>query len=115
LTGRNNATLAAARRLFAQCRAVCLRDPESLEYVQKEMPETNSSLIPDSLFSWFSLYANGSSHPPLNGDFLLPYLEKDEYWGKLDFSQRIYASEEEPWLPASLISRYDAMSISLMQ
>jgi polysaccharide pyruvyl transferase WcaK-like protein len=87
LTGRNNTTLAAARRLLAQCRAVSLRDPESLEYVQKEMPETNSSFIPDSLFAWFSLYANGSSHPRLNGDFLLPHPEKDEYWGKLDFSQ----------------------------
>ena len=87
LSGRNNATLAAARRLFAQCRAVTLRDPESLEYVQREMPEANSTFVPDSLFAWFSLYASGSSCPPLNGDFLLPYPEKDEYWGKLDFSQ----------------------------
>lgn len=87
LTGRNYTTLAAAKRLFPQCRAVALRDPESLEYVQKEMPETNSSLIPDSLFTWFSLYEDGSSHPPMNGDFILPHPEKDEYWGKLDFSQ----------------------------
>ena len=90
LTGRNKTTLAAAKRLLAQCRAVALRDPESLEYVQKEMPETKSSLIPDSLFAWFSLYENGSSHPPLNGDFLLPHPEKDEYWGKLDFSQPVH-------------------------
>jgi polysaccharide pyruvyl transferase WcaK-like protein len=87
MTGRNITTLSVARRLLAQCRAVALRDPESLEYVQKEMPETNSSIIPDSLFAWFSLYANGASHPPLNGDFLLPYPEKDEDWGKLEFSQ----------------------------
>jgi polysaccharide pyruvyl transferase WcaK-like protein len=87
LTGRNNTTLTMAKRLLPQCRAVCLRDPESLEYVRKEMPETNSTLIPDSLFAWFSLYANDSSYPPLNGDFLLPHPEKDEYWGKLDFSQ----------------------------
>jgi len=87
LTGRNETTLAAAKRLLAQCRAVALRDPESLEYVQKEIPEAKSCLIPDSLFAWFSLYANGSSYPPLNGDFLLPHPEKDEYWGKLDFSQ----------------------------
>jgi polysaccharide pyruvyl transferase WcaK-like protein len=86
LTGRNDKTLAAARRLLAQCRAVSLRDHESLAYVQREMPETNASFIPDSLFSWFSHYANGSSYPPLNGDFLLPHPEKDEYWGKLDFS-----------------------------
>ncbi len=50
------------------------------------MPEAKSCLIPDSLFAWFPLYENGSSHPPLNGDFLLPHPEKDEYWGKLDFS-----------------------------
>jgi polysaccharide pyruvyl transferase WcaK-like protein len=87
LTGRNSRTLTDARRLFAQCRAVCLRDPESLEYAQTEMPETNSSLIPDSLFSWFPLYADDSSRPPSNGDFLMPHPEKDEYWGKLDFSQ----------------------------
>src|SRR5271163_1305672 len=37
LTGRNDATLATAKRLFVQCRAVSLRDPESLEYVQNEM------------------------------------------------------------------------------
>jgi len=87
LTGRNNVTLAAAKRLLVQCRAVALRDPESFEYVQREIPEANGSLIPDSLFAWFSLYENGSSRPPLNGDFMLPYPEKDEYWGKLDFSQ----------------------------
>jgi polysaccharide pyruvyl transferase WcaK-like protein len=87
LTGRNETTLAAAKRLLAQCRAVALRDPESLEYVRKEIPEANSCLIPDSLFAWFSRYENGSSYPPLNGDFLLPHPEKDEYWGKLDFSQ----------------------------
>jgi polysaccharide pyruvyl transferase WcaK-like protein len=87
LTGRNNRTLAAAKRLFPQCRAVALRDPESLEYVQKEMPATNSGLIPDSLFAWFPLYAGGNSYPPSNGDFLLPHPEKDEYWGKLDFAR----------------------------
>jgi polysaccharide pyruvyl transferase WcaK-like protein len=87
LTGRNKTTLAAAARLISQCRAVALRDPDSLEYVQKEMPEAKVSLIPDSLFAWFSLYESSSSHPPLNGDFLLSHPERDEYWGKLDFSE----------------------------
>jgi polysaccharide pyruvyl transferase WcaK-like protein len=86
LTGRNDATLAGARRLFAQCRAVSLRDPQSLDYVRTEMPGTNSSLIPDSLFAWYPLFASENSRPPQNGDFLLPHPEKDEYWGKLDFS-----------------------------
>ena len=72
-----------------------LRDPESLEYVQKEMPETAATLIPDSLFVWFPRYAHGDSHPPASGDFLLPYPEKDEYWGKLDSLSPTSASAEE--------------------
>jgi polysaccharide pyruvyl transferase WcaK-like protein len=87
LTGRNARTLATARSLFAQCRAVALRDPESLEYVQKEMPGVNGCYIPDSLFAWFSRYQEITAKPPLNGDFFLPHPEKDEYWGKLDFSK----------------------------
>jgi polysaccharide pyruvyl transferase WcaK-like protein len=63
-----------------------LRDPESLEYVQREIPEAKSCSIADSLFAWFSRYEKGSSYPPLDGDFLLPHPEKDEYWSKLDFS-----------------------------
>lgn len=86
-TGRNWTTLAAAKRLITQCRAVALRDPESLEYARKEMPDANVSFIPDSLFAWYSLYASGASRPPSNGDFLLPHPEKEEDWGKLDFSQ----------------------------
>ena len=87
LTGRNRETLGVARRLFSRCRAIALRDPESLEYARKEMPEANCSLIPDSLFGWFSHYASDTSRPPANGDFLLPHPERDEYWGKLDFSK----------------------------
>jgi polysaccharide pyruvyl transferase WcaK-like protein len=87
LTGRNEKTLAAARRLFTRCTAITLRDPESLEYVRKEMPEARSSLIPDSLFAWYSYYDNESSRPPLNGDFILPYPENEDFWGKLDFSE----------------------------
>ena len=87
LTGRNQKTLAAARSLFAHCQAVTLRDPESLEYVQKEMPDVNCCYIPDSLFAWFPLYQDTSAQPPGNGDFLLPHPERDEYWGKLDFSK----------------------------
>lgn len=86
-SGRNLRTAAAARNLFRQCRAVALRDPESLEYVQREMPETNCCYLPDSLFAWFSLYQTPATQPPANGDFLLPHPQKEESWGKLDFSE----------------------------
>lgn len=87
ITGRNNQTLAVARRLFAQCKAVALRDYESLRYVQKEMPEARATFIPDSLFSWYSIYTDERSHPPFNGDFMLSHPESGESWGNLDFSQ----------------------------
>jgi polysaccharide pyruvyl transferase WcaK-like protein len=86
ISGRNENTLAAARKLFGQCRAVLMRDPESLEYVQKEMSQTNPILVPDSLFAWQPVYADSSSRPPSNGDFLIPFPEKLEYLGNLDFS-----------------------------
>jgi polysaccharide pyruvyl transferase WcaK-like protein len=86
-TGRNEATLAAARRLFAHCAAVAMRDPESLEYVRKEMPAVRATLIPDSLFTWFPAYAGADSYPPLNGDFLVPFPEDPALFRKLDFSE----------------------------
>lgn len=86
LTGRNVSTLASAAHLFAQCRAVFLRDPESLEYVRAEMPEVHASQVPDSLFYWYPRFQPEASAPPRDGDFLLPHPEKEEYWGKLDFS-----------------------------
>jgi Polysaccharide pyruvyl transferase len=86
-TGRNEATLGAARRLFAHCAAVAMRDSESLEYVQREMPDARSTLIPDSLFTWFPAYVREGSYPPLNGNFLLPFPEDPILFGKLDFSE----------------------------
>lgn len=86
-TGRNSATLATTRRLFAQCKAVALRDPDSLALVQQEMPETNASFIPDSLFSWYPFYAEADSLPPRNGDFILPWPENEEAWGTLRFDE----------------------------
>jgi polysaccharide pyruvyl transferase WcaK-like protein len=86
-TGRNMKTMTSYAEMLRKCRAVTLRDPESLKYVQTEMPETNCSLIPDSLFSWFPIYQTGESRLPASGDFTLPFPEKEELWGKLDFSE----------------------------
>jgi ADP-heptose:LPS heptosyltransferase len=56
-------------------------------FVNKEMPEVETAYIPDSLFAWYPLYANETSRPPANGNFMLPFPEKHEYWGRLDFSK----------------------------
>lgn len=109
ITGRNNQTLAAAKRLLTQCKAVALRDHESLTYVQKEMPEARAAFVPDSLFSWYSLYTDEHSHPPINGDFMLSHPEKGESWGKLDFSQPyicIGGGALASWYPDRAVERY---------
>ena len=87
VNGCNNQTLAAAARLFARCRGVALRDPESLEYVRKKMPAVDCCYIPDSLFAWHHYYTDESVPLPANGDWVLPFPEYDEFWGKLDFSR----------------------------
>jgi polysaccharide pyruvyl transferase WcaK-like protein len=85
-TGRNHTTLGAFRRLLAKCEAVTVRDEESLEYIQTEIPEANSSFVPDSLFAWAPIFQGGEQFLPANGDFVPPFPERDEYWGKLDLS-----------------------------
>ncbi len=86
-TGRNAATFAAARSVLARCRKVLVRDGESLALVQTEMPDVDCELVPDSLFSWFPIFEDKCAKPPANGDFLIPFPERQRYLGKLDFSQ----------------------------
>jgi hypothetical protein len=86
ITGRHPGTLAAARRLFVQCAGIAVRDQESLAYLHTEMPEVNPTLIPDSLFTWYPVYADGTAEPPANGDLLLPFPEDPTLFGRLDFS-----------------------------
>jgi hypothetical protein len=51
------------------------------------MPETQCSLIPDSLFAWYPIYAAAGSYPPRNGDFLQPFPEQIQFWDKVDLSE----------------------------
>jgi polysaccharide pyruvyl transferase WcaK-like protein len=85
-SGRNASTLQYIKRLFAECRCVILRDPESLAYVQREAPEARSDILPDSLFAWYSRIANLGASLPHDGDCLLPFPEDETSWGRLDFS-----------------------------
>jgi O-antigen/teichoic acid export membrane protein len=86
-TGRNSTNFSSARMTFSKCDAVLLRDPESLELVQSEMPEVKSEYIPDALFSWLPIYERFGACVPPNGDFIIPPLENTEYLGRLDFSK----------------------------
>jgi polysaccharide pyruvyl transferase WcaK-like protein len=86
-TGRNDKNFESARRTLSKCAAVLVRDPESLELVEREMPEVSCRYIPDALFTWFPIYENHARSLPADGDFLVSPPERDEYFGKLDFSR----------------------------
>jgi hypothetical protein len=86
-TGRNIKSLDSARTTLAKCNAVLVRDPKSLEYARREMPEVKCEYIPDALFTWFPVYERFGACVPPNGDFVIPPPEKNEYFGKLDFSK----------------------------
>lgn len=86
-TGRNQRTLEATRRVLSGCQAVSLRDPSSMAYAAKEMPDVNCAYIPDSLFAWYPLFDNPRLNLPANGNFSLPFPEQSQDFGKLDFSK----------------------------
>lgn len=86
-TGRNRQTLEATRMALSKCQAVSLRDPTSMAYAAKEMPEVKCTYIPDSLFSWYPLFEDPRLNLPMNGDFSLPFPEHSQDFGMLDFSK----------------------------
>ena len=90
ITGRNQNTLAAARRILAKCHPVVLRDPHSIDYARETMPEILPSLVPDSLFTWYPGIAESLKQLPRTGDFILPYPERAEDFGKMEFFRALY-------------------------
>jgi polysaccharide pyruvyl transferase WcaK-like protein len=86
-TGRNQETLGYVRSIFSRCDAVFVRDLESLQYVRSHVPDARVAMIPDSLFSWYSVIDSNASAVPANGDFVLPFPENKDNLGKLDFSK----------------------------
>ena len=82
---RNEETVNASIRCLEKCQLVALRDPESLEIVNSFKANINSQLVPDALFTWQHYF--NQNNLPNNGDFIIPFPEADEYFGKFDFSQ----------------------------
>jgi len=86
-TGRNLDTLAAMRTTLAKCRAVCVRDASSLEFMRTNLPEIACQMVPDSLFTWAPILSRSREQLPINGDFTIPYPEQEEQFGKLRFDR----------------------------
>jgi hypothetical protein len=86
-TGCNSKTLEFLSNSLYRCDVVTLRDHESIDFAAHNMSELSTTLVPDSLFAWAPTIANSESHLPGNGDFILPFPEFRENFGKLDFSR----------------------------
>ena len=86
-TGCNETTVGHARALFKACAGVFLRDPASIEYARRQMPDVPCRLIPDALFSWRLDAQRVTTALPPDGDLIVPYPERMEWLGRLDFSQ----------------------------
>ena len=84
-TGRNRQSFLAAHQTLTKCHATLVRDPESLDFVKKEMPGVTAEYVPDALFTWYPMYQRRDTHVPANGDFVVPHPEINEYLGKLNF------------------------------
>ena len=52
---RNIQTLALVNDLLSKSNVVSVRESFSFEYAKKYLSDTNPIIIPDALFSWYSL------------------------------------------------------------
>lgn len=83
---RNIQTLALVNDLLSKSNVVSVRESFSFEYAKKYLSDTNPIIIPDALFSWYSLI--NDSHKVTNGKYYLAHAaESDEYYECLDFTK----------------------------
>ena len=86
-TGRNRETLGFARNILSRCNTVLVRDYQSLEFVKTEIPGAKCALVPDSLFTWYPALESSAAEIPANGDYIIPFPEHANSFGKLDFAK----------------------------
>jgi polysaccharide pyruvyl transferase WcaK-like protein len=111
-TGRNTGDVKAANGSLAKCEAVLVRDFQSLEYAKTVMNGVNCRFLPDALFSWQSRMEDSRLNLPNDGDYTIPFPERQEYFGKLDFSSPyicIGGSSEAAYQPEKATARYDRL------
>lgn len=68
-------TVEQARELLVRCTAVSVRDPQSLDFIEKYMPGVSVEYVPDALFLWRLLYFDKMNMTAASS-YLLPYIER---------------------------------------
>ena len=112
-TGRNEANLRTALDALRKCEAVAVRDPASLALLRELAPDLDAVYIPDVTFAWYASLAESAAHVPANGDFILPWSEeKDELFGRLDFSRPylcVAGGTRAAWNTGEAVPAYTAL------
>jgi hypothetical protein len=72
---------------FSECNFIATRDKESLRKLTSTRANINCQYIPDALFTWLHYFDGLEKISISNGDFLIPFPEKEEYFGQVDLSK----------------------------
>jgi polysaccharide pyruvyl transferase WcaK-like protein len=116
--GRNEETAKVAIGSLLKCQAVALRDFRSVELVKGINSRVNCTFVPDALFSWFGYLQNSQAQLPSNGDFFVPFPERDELFGRFSFHQPyicVGGSSLAAWNPSRAIPAYSVLVNRLKQ
>lgn len=85
-SAHNQATVDAMKPLFNRCDGFCVRENESLDYVNKYFPEVEAQVFPDALFTWYDIV--NDDHKIENGKYYIPRTaECDEAYYEFDFTK----------------------------
>jgi polysaccharide pyruvyl transferase WcaK-like protein len=71
---------------FAESNFITTRDKQSLRKLTSARADINCQYIPDALFTWLHYFYDLEKISISNGDFLIPFPEKEEYFRQVDLS-----------------------------
>lgn len=107
--GRNQEAAKVVADTLLKCEAVALRDFHSIRICREINDKVNCSFVPDALFSWFGYMQGSQSQLPTDGDFLIPFPERDQFFGRFDFHKPyicVGGSSLAAWKPDYAIGPY---------
>jgi polysaccharide pyruvyl transferase WcaK-like protein len=110
--GRDDEIATESIYTLGKCNDVTLRDFESVQMVKSIDENVNCSFLPDMLFSWFNMLRDSEAQLPPNGDFIIPFPEKNSSFGKFFFHEPylcIGGSSLAAWDPEKATPAYCAL------
>lgn len=116
-TGLNKTTIETALPIFEHCNLITTRDETSYEYLKPLSSKVNLKFLPDALFSWYD-YFKDEVIPPHIGDYVIPFPEEDQYFGKFDFSKPyiiISGSSSAAWDQNKAIEPYSKLVVKIKE